>query len=244
MNFYPNRNETAPPPPNHLMAQGRGGFTLIEILVAVTVFALLVTGLFSAFNRLVGGMGTVEKGASVYAQARICFDRIVDDLQSVYVALPPAYEPPEFDADPDPYRFICINDYGDGGRLRFVAFSHLPLGRSLRASVGRIIYYLHTTSKGRTLLMRSDDILQLEDPDPSGADPVVCENVKSFVVQCYDENGNAYDRWDSEAGEFDYATPRAVKVVLEVIDDAQADRTYKFETMVAVPVYREAMREK
>lgn len=215
------------------------GFTLIEILVAVTIFAFMMTALFYAFNLLSEGVDTVDEGVAVYSQARSCFDRLTTDLRSVYVAPPAAYAPPDLSDEPDPYRFLCDNPYGDGGQLRFVSFSHLRLGSQLQASVGRIMYYLHKTQDGQTVLMRRDEMIHTEEDPASGGDPVVCEDVRSFSVVCFDAEGVEYEYWDSDKKEFDYATPRAVQVILVVGDNDQSDRTYRFETAVALPAYRE-----
>ena len=224
--------------------RGRQGFTLIEILVAVAVFSVLMVILFSTFNMLFASAREIDKGSLVYAQARICFDRLATDLRSVYVSLPPAYKPPEFDAEPDPYGFVCQPGHDEGASLRFVSLSHLPLGGGLQAEVGRIVYYLHKDHRGQTLLLRRDEILSMPETDTpetaaAGGDPVVCENVKSLEFTCYDAQGQEYDYWDSEAREFDYATPRAVGVSLVV---SQSDKTHRFQTIIDLPVYREALK--
>lgn len=237
MNFYLKQN--CLPKGRETVRQAAGGFTLIEILVAITIFVLMMTALFNAFNLLSDGVGAVGEGTSVYAQARSCFDRMMVDLQSIYVMQPPAYEPPDFDDDPDPFRFVCDNPYDDGGQLRFVAFSHLSLGCRLQAAVGRITYYLHNKQDGDTVLMRRDEMLHIEESAPSGADPIVCEHVRSFTVECVDAEGGEHEYWDSDDKDVDYATPRAVRLVLVVGDDGQSERTFRFETVVALPVYRE-----
>lgn len=243
MRIYTKHRQTAPARVS--VRQTTAGFTLIEILVAISIFAFMMTALYYAFNLLAKDAGTVDAGVTVYAQARICLDRLTSDLQSVYVAQAPAYEPPEFDDAPDPYRFLCDNLY-DGAQLRFVAFSHLPLGSQLPVAVGRISYYLHKKTDGEAVLMRSDEMIHTEEDDaPSGMDPVVCEHVRSFSAECLDDEGVAHDYWDSDKKDVDYATPRAVKLVLVVGETDQADpsdqagRTYRFETVVVLPVYRD-----
>ncbi len=243
MNFYAN-HKIAGPGKVTKRAETRGrGFTLIEILVAIAVFALLITALFSAFNHLFAGMGTVEEASSTYLQARLCFDRIITDLRSIYVLQPPAYRPPDFDDEPDPYRFLCEHQYGEKGRLQFAAFSHLSLGSRLPANVGRIVYYMETTFQGETVLKRADDILRIgSEKNGTESDPVVCEKVKTFTIQCFDDRGEAHEVWDSDDREFGHASPRAVKVILEVAGEGPG-RSYTFQTVVDLPVYREKIHE-
>src|SRR6056297_912646 len=124
-----------------------GGFTLIEMLVAISILAIIVSILFGSFSFLFSGADRVKENIVAYQQARICFDRLATDLQSLYVALPPAYEPPDFDDEPEPYR-VTAETAGEGeGYLRFTAFSHLPLGGGVPARIAEIIYYLDATEE-------------------------------------------------------------------------------------------------
>ncbi|MFZ5563705.1 MAG: PulJ/GspJ family protein, partial [Thermodesulfobacteriota bacterium] len=162
------------------------GFTLVELLVAVAVFALLVSAMYGGLNSLLGNADSLTRSASVYEAARVCLDRMAQDLQSVYVTLPPAYVIPDFNADADPYRFTG-NGTGPDVRLRFVAFSHVPLDRGLMAEAGRIVYYLHAPRGSESpVLMRSDTVLRYDAKMEEGADPVVCENVASLELTFYD----------------------------------------------------------
>ncbi|MDY6904798.1 MAG: type II secretion system protein GspJ [Thermodesulfobacteriota bacterium] len=218
------------------------GFTLMEILVAISLSAVVFTLLFGSFNLLISNVGAVKEGISVYQAARVCMDRITEDLRSVYVTLPPAYEPPDFDDDPDPYRFLADLSYGDDAELSFVAFSHLPLGSEIPAKAGRIRYYLYETDTGGRVLMRRDAVMRVDsDEMDDGNDPVLCEHVKALRFTFYDETEREYEYWDSDSREFDYATPRAVRIELVLEKDGEAPR--RFETLVALPVYRKSIEQ-
>lgn len=216
------------------------GFTLLEILVAISLAAVVFTLLFGSFNLLISNVGAVKEGISVYQAARVCLDRITEDLQSIYVALPPAYEKPDFNDEPDPYRITADASYGDGADLSFVAFSHLSLGGGIPVSAGRIRYYLHQTDTGDQVLMRRDTATQVESSAPEeGNDPVLCEHVQTLRFTFYDANGREYDAWDSNARDYDYATPRAVG--LELVIEKAFESPQRFQTRVNLPVYREAI---
>lgn len=225
-----------------------GGFTLIEILVAISIFAIVVSILFGSFSFLFSRADRVKDDIAVYQQGRICFDRLTRDLHSLYVALPPAYEPPDFDDEPDPYRVTAETAGGGESYLRFSAFSHLPLGGGVPVRIAEIIYYLDATEDRGLVLRRRDTVLksteeafeQLSDIDDSVNDPVVCEHVQSLEFVFLDTGGNGHEYWDSESNEFDYATPRAVRVIL-VAGSGEAE--HRFETTIDLPVYREPWDE-
>jgi len=224
--------------------KGPAGFTLLEILVAMTLFAVVVSILFGTFSFLFSRTSFVREGITIYEQARTCMDRLACDLRSIHVSLPPAYEPPDFNDDPDPYRLVAAASFGEERSLRFVSFAHLPLGGGLPALAGNIVYYLQKT-EDRGLVLRRRDTVMMAGQDEErfdlsaveGHDPVVCEQVRSLTFRFFDGRGNPYDYWDSESSAFDYATPRAVEVILVV---GAGEMEYRFETMVELPVYRQA----
>ncbi len=224
------------------------GFTLIEIVTAIAVFAVLVTIVLGSLKFILNRSSTMEEGITVYEEARQCLDRITSDLRAVYVSVEPGYAPPDLDDDPDPYRFFCEAALAKNVRLEFTAFSHLPLGGGIPTRAGKIAYYLEETETDGRVLMRHDEALQTGDSsrdffasDRVGTDPVLCRHVKELNITCFDRDGGEYDSWDSDSADFSYATPTAVRIRLE-IDAARAP--YRFETMISLPVFRKPAEEK
>ncbi len=219
------------------------GFTLAEILVAISIFALVVSILFGSLTFLLSRTEMVREGVMVYEEARICLDRISTDLQAVYVSGRPGYEPPDIDDDPDPYRFLCEASQAEDTRLEFTAFSHLPLGGGVPAMAGKIIYYLQETENDGLVLMRRDVALKTDDSaekfsdkGEQGTDPILCRHIGSFNIICFDEDGTEYESWDSDSSDFSYATPSLIQVGIEI---KGLHAGYRFETTIAPQVFRE-----
>ncbi|MEW6079945.1 MAG: prepilin-type N-terminal cleavage/methylation domain-containing protein [Thermodesulfobacteriota bacterium] len=213
------------------------GFTLIEIMVALSIFAVLVSVLMGSLSFLLTRTDAMQEDTVLFEEARICLDRMATDLTCVFVPVAPAYKIPDIDDDPDPDRFLC-----EESRLEFTAFSHLPMGGGIPARTGRIAYSLRKTGEDDQVLMRRDEALQGGDRpdrfsqrDEEKMEPVLCRHVKSFRVACFDEEGREYDAWDSDSGDFSYATPVAVRISLEL---EGINGILPFETMVVLPVHR------
>lgn len=64
------------------------GFTLVEVLVAVTITALLLTTIYGVFTSVSTAKERVEGSGEGYHQARVLFDRIGRELRGAYVLLP------------------------------------------------------------------------------------------------------------------------------------------------------------
>lgn len=62
----------------------QNGFTLLEVLVAVTVAALVLTGVYGVFTSVSGAKQRLEKEGEGYHQARVLYNRIGRELRGTY----------------------------------------------------------------------------------------------------------------------------------------------------------------
>lgn len=227
---------------------GQQGFTLLEILIAIFIFAVVMTTIYSAFNAVVSKNEAINEGRGLYEMSRNCLDRMTSDFFAIYVEPPPLYEPPDFDDPPDPYRFVCTEEMvgtKNFSRVRFASNAHLPLGRDKNTGIAEIIYYVDELEppKSGYVLRRADRAYPYEQPDrfeEAGDDPILCRGIQEFSVSCYDAEAESEAQWDSEEDMGKYATPRSVEIQLKV---SNGETVYPFRTAVNLPVYREKMEE-
>jgi general secretion pathway protein J len=171
--------------------------------------------------------------------AKNCLNRMILDLESAHVSLPPEYTPPDFDDPPDAYRIVGDTFYvgtSSFPRLRFASLEHISFGGKKENGIAEIVYYVQALEDGTHVLKRADSLYPYPPFEEKAGDPVLCENVKTLQFKYYNQEGTEYELWDSDAGDLGYATPRAIRIKLEIGKDS-ASRW--FETMVTLPVYRE-----
>jgi len=215
------------------------GFTLVEILLAIFIFAVVVTTIFGSYNFLSAKSGAGSENIAPFEMAQNCLNRITVDLQSLYLSTPPMYSPPDFNDPPDPYRLVgdtAFEGNNSFSRLRFTSLAHLPMGKNNDKGIAEIVYYVQATEDKNFVLKRSDRLSVFEQSEKK-RDPVLCEKVKSLTLKYYDQEGREYDRWNSDSKDFGYATPVAINIKLELGDDSSA---MVFETRVTLPVTRAA----
>ncbi len=226
------------------------GFTLFEIMIAIFIFGIIVTTIFGSFTKVFSTTEAIKKGMGSYEMVKNCLNRMILDLNSIYVISDDEYTRPAANDDPDPYRFVGDASYAGTGsfsRLRLASFAHVSLEQSTRDGIGEIVYYVQPMDDGEEetyVLRRADTLYPYERFEGNTfeerfTDPALCDGIKSLTFTYYDHEGTEYDVWNSESGEFKYATPRAVKIQLELGDD---DYALLFETMVQLPVYRDVVR--
>jgi len=75
---------------------GRKGFTLLEILLALSILATVLSTVFASYTGAFRLVSETEGQAEIYQMARIAFERILEDFESSY---PPPEQSETFEAD-------------------------------------------------------------------------------------------------------------------------------------------------
>ncbi|VEN72559.1 conserved hypothetical protein [Candidatus Desulfarcum epimagneticum] len=213
------------------------GFTLIEIVMAVSIFAILATATLTSFNTISSSSRILNRNIRLTEMANRCLNRMTQDIRAARVSIPPFYSPPrghEGD-DPDPYRLEGDED-GDGfSRLRFASLAHLPVDGNPVPGIARIVYYVDKGRNGGRVLRRSDRLEPFEPFEKNPHDPVLCEKVLSVRFR-YHDGDDARESWDSDSPENQYGSPRAISIELELGDD---QKKVRMTACAALPVFRE-----
>jgi general secretion pathway protein J len=218
------------------------GFTLAEILIAIAIFALLVSIIMGSFNGVFSRTGDLAIQRTDYAMARSCLMRMATDLRSVYVEKPPFFTPPESAQAPSLYRFVAASDdTTEGILLQFASRAHVDFRNDRRQGIAVIRYYLETTEAEApepVFRLRRADTIAFEGPLPEPAnDPILCENIRALNITYLDAEGESFEAWDSSSSNYEFATPRAVRIHLELSSPA-GPRV--FQTVVSLPLWRPA----
>ena len=216
------------------------GFTLLEIMVAIFIFALVITMVFGSFRAVFSSADAVGGDVAVFETARTSLNRMATDLAALHLSHHPRYSKPEFNDPEDPYRLVGDTTEVSGetfGRLRFASRAHLQLNRDPRQGVCRIVYYVHQREDGSLVLRRADDLYPFPEFEESADDPILCDNLLGLEFGYVDAEGASTISWDSESEDTEYATPRSIDIRLTV---GTPSRPKTFTTRVPLYAYREA----
>ena len=221
------------------------GFTLMEILIAMFIFAIVMTTIFGTFNGVISRTEAIKNGMGGFEMARTCLNRISSDLNAIYIEQKPLYHPPDFDDPPDPYRVFGKETFAGNKnftQLRFASTEHLSMTKSIENGIAEIVYYVVEQGYPESeFVLKRSDVLYPNDEDyefeEKESDPVLCEDIEEFTVIFFDNEENEYEKWDSDSDFLKYATPYALKIKLKIKSN---DGSYFFDTKIALPVFREA----
>jgi general secretion pathway protein J len=219
------------------------GFTLAELLVAIAIFALLVTIVMGSFNGVFLPTEAMSIQRTHNAMARACLDRMATDLQNIHLDLHPLFTPEGLTEAPSPYHFMAGAESGDTPfpvLLQFASKAHVAARAPYQDGIAIIRYYLEPGEgvDADIFRLRRADTLLLDDTLPElGDDPILCESVSALRFHAIDAEGDAHEDWDSTTSDQDYATPRAVAIRLELAGSSGLDI---YETTVSLPIWRDA----
>ena len=228
------------PIPRTLMSSS--GFTLVEILVAIAIFAVVMTTVFGSFQAVFSNNEKIRQSDVAIEAAKDCFDRMVIDLSEIYIPQSPYYKPPGINDPATAYRVVAdtaVVENREFSRLRFTSLAHTAMGLNPADGIAEIVYYVMPAGEDRLDLRRSDTLFPYRSFEPRKTDPILCRNIGAFVVELVDHEGKTHPRWNSDGEDFEYATPRAVNILVAI---GQPPEERKFETTVRLPVFREAER--
>ncbi len=215
------------------------GFTLIEILVAIFVLAVVTSLVMAAFGGIYEGAERITLGSDLHEMANASLNRMTADLQSIHVEVYPRYKRPDSDDEPDIYRVKGENQSTSGQRfawLRFTSLAHLPFNQQQQEGIAEVVYYVQQTPENDFILRRADTLYPYPEKfQEHDSDPILCEHVKHFDLVYFDAKGREHEGWDSESDDMAFGSPRAIGIKLEV---GTEELGYAFQTRVALPTYR------
>jgi general secretion pathway protein J len=223
-----------------MCSKNQHGFTLLEILIAVFIFGVVLSTIYSSYVGTSRVVNETEYQADIYSMARITLERMHEDLESVYVPQNP--EPAESDEDnATGADFVGVDTEIDGraaDSLRFLSRAHIVFSEADQPSgTAQIEYYVEQSEEETCFVLYRSDTPELEEPPSKGTGGLVlCEKLLSIDFTYYDAKGEEYDNWDSTAEAFKRKIPSMVSISLELENKLDAEAPYKFFTTVTIPM--------
>lgn len=194
------------------------GFTLLELLIAITMLAIVLTTLYGSYRSLLGRNPEIENEIRFQETARVVLNQMLADLGAFYVVPAGEYQPPQTMDTPNPYCLIA--EHQTIGRkmlprLAFPSFNQLKLGDRSQDIV-RIVYYVQQSADGGLVLRRSEISYPYRVFKENPADPVLCRGLRSLQYSFYDIKGNESHDWVSDSPDYNHQTPVAMHIRLEL----------------------------
>lgn len=211
------------------------GFTLAELLIAILIFAVVVSLTYGAFTTTFTAVDSGDASSRFGERARITLERMSEDLESFYGG-----EKGFFQGESE--RFGANRS----DSLTFSSTAHLRFNRDQQArGVTAITYTVEEVEdSGELRLYRNDaPILPgVEAEEEKGF--LLCEGLRELTFTYIDDEGGEFESWDSSFPEQGEEADYPSLVVIEMgfsnneADDEDREEKVYYSTAVALPKQR------
>jgi general secretion pathway protein J len=216
--------------------RGTAGLTLIEVMVAVTILAIVATLMYGGFAQTSRNKSRVERQTDRVLAITSTLERMSRELQSAYVSA---------QLNPSPSLQVVRTafvgkDQGERDRLDFTSFAHQRLYRDAHESDQCELAYFLTRdpdARGAWVLARRQQSRVDDDPLEGGRVEVALRGVRGLQLEYFDPVINDWtSSWDTmQAAGQPNRLPAQVKIVLTV-DSDDGRSTVKYATRVSLPI--------
>jgi prepilin-type N-terminal cleavage/methylation domain-containing protein len=211
------------------MIPRKQGFTLLEILVAITIFGMVIGLAYSSYNATFHIINSAESQIETYSKARITMERILGDLESFY-----------------PGKKIHFKGTGEtlanhrAATLQFLSTAHIRLHPDSAPRGPVLIRYqvLEDPDSDSLLFYRAEqsltDATKEEEEDPPGL--LLCDNLQEVAFDYRNEDGEDVESWgEDEEGEDAASLPDLVTISLRFNDAEEGSAGTFFQTGIRLP---------
>ncbi len=221
------------------------GFTLLEVVIAIAILAIMVTALSTMLKNGFDLRFALSQNAKVTNRLNNAMRQISEDLSKAFVlsGKDVIRNPPERATK----TLFEILKESKGDKLRLTTMNHKASRANARESSLSFVVYEVKEAKdvpGRTHLYRGEDIFIPEDNRKDPDMVVIAKNIKSISFETWNGDGWTKDRWSTKRRDTRDKLPHMVRVVIEAYEedrqeedreDRYSEVTTSFETVVFLP---------
>jgi len=210
------------------------GFTLLEVVIAVGITAMMGALITSAFQSGYRAKELVEREADKYRALRTGTDRMVREVTAAFVS--DHYDTRRYrDQNDRPTNFIGTRD-----RLLFTTLAHQRLYADAKESDQMVVEYFTksaTVPGGQTTLnlMRREDSILDDRIDRGGTEDVLIEGIKRIDFAYWDSDKKDWvDEWDTRRIEKKSILPVRVRISIYALDETGREARYVTQARIVL----------
>jgi general secretion pathway protein J len=208
------------------------GFTLLEILIAIAILALVVSSLYGAYSGTLKTIEMVEHVRDVEQAGRLALAQIADDFRSFF------RQASDDDSEGSPSSSessVPESEEEAASVVEFTTAAHLdfdPVFPDLRINRVRYVLEKQTENEKYFRLIRHERLFTDVGGESEEKAMELVDGVESLTLTYLDEDGQMTSEWDTDGEQTGDLCPRLIKIDLKV-GTAGGERSKEFTLAVA-----------
>jgi len=211
----------------------RRGFTLLEVMIAVAVLAMIGAVTWKSFDGAYDLKQRVEKAEDRDQTVRAALDRIAREVSMTFLS--EHYDRKRFRERPT---FFKLKDGRGEADLMISSFAHERLHVDAKESDQAVFQYkLQTDDEGKRSLFRRVKPQFDEDPERGGEQAVLANDVLKFSVEAWDPKDREWrEEWDSNSPQRSGGAlvPPRVRIALTIKDEQGKEKTWSTQARIVL----------
>jgi type II secretion system protein J len=206
--------------------QGEAGFTLVELLLALFLFALIAGVVFAAFAAVANGVEKGRQHIELYRVGRVALLRMAQEVEAAW--------PPPIGSDTG-FQGKKNADGGTGhDRIDFLTVPYRRYGDKVPSyELCHVAYYVADNLQGKTALFREEDCSGKEDERRARVSQLELTDLAVGLEITYYDAEKDYEEWPPNR-DGQRLLPCRVRLALTLRNALQYERV--FITTVALPM--------
>ncbi len=211
------------------------GFTLIEVMVAVSILAIVTTLTWGSFRSTFSTKAQIEAQAGRYRTVRLALERMARELSMAYVSQDEDTSQPERRT-----RFVGKR-HSDVDEILFSYFGHQRLYQDANEADTALVYYYSARDRDdsrKTNLMRRETrrLSNYKVDEQAGEADIVCDDVLRLKLDYWDQRDKIWrEEWNTTSadGQPD-RLPAKIRVTLTVRDERGQEVPFQTEVRLGM----------
>jgi len=210
------------------------GFTMIELMLAMAIFAFITTIMWGSFSQTASTKKTIQSEQDRAHTVRVALTRMARELEMAYLS------DNENTAITNRRTFFVASARADVDEVTFASFAHQRLrAGAAEGDTALISYYGAPDPDDRrvlNLMRRETRRLQAEDPSTLlGEAYILCPDVARVKFAYYDHRKK---EWQTDWSTLDASgtpyLPAHIRITLTVVDDRGREVSYSTDARIQV----------
>ncbi|MBW2182036.1 MAG: prepilin-type N-terminal cleavage/methylation domain-containing protein [Deltaproteobacteria bacterium] len=210
------------------------GFTLLEVLIAVSILVIITGIVYSTFSSTITGVEIAREQSISNQTARIILDQMSKEFESAYLAQDSGKQDVslgmvgidrEINGRPaDTIHFTTLSGTSPGQNN--IETDLCEVGYSLEAKEEELSTDLDEEAKQRLALFRREDVLIDDSIIDGGAVYQMADNIAELNITYKDIDGNEFEAWDTVDGEQKGMLPGVITIRLVIMEKSGKENVY------------------